>query len=596
MGTSSALIQALQSFAVMKRSCLLWCWLVLLAQVGFCAETGPLSSLALTNVPEAAQYTLVYSLDLPAQANYRTNAVPYEIDNHATIGPFTRIAYCVQLQSAQGATQYLWVSMEAFTTNAARIGVPTFQSGAFFQQPVTNMNVRSSVDGIVTGDGLSGGNIEFWWGDYGPENTGNVPGASSATYDWGDSASPNAPPGYGSMQVHNHDAGQTLFAFNGWAGGPACDLGVGNGPGENPDWTAAMNAASYQSRKLEVYVLETAGPLQGGLGKGTTPGGTTVSVPDGSNSTAGSALPGSEVTGTAPSGSGCISWPTGLVSWWPGEGDATDLVGGHNGQLLGGVSFGAGEVGQAFSLDGSTGRVSVPATGALNLGTGPGLTLEAWINPRNASLTQCLFEWNSGRAFGAQFYLSVDPPWGTGSGCLYANLFDTSGISHLITSANGMVVPNTFQHVALTYDHASGNTAIYYNGVVVAQQNLGVFTPSTSYNLVFGYRPSGPVLAFSGQLDEASAYNRALSAAEILEVYNAGAAGKCGGNPPTVALTAPANGTNFDPLSHIILSATASANDGGSISKVEFYNGDAKLGESLAPPYQFVWSQVPAGE
>jgi sialate O-acetylesterase len=56
----------------------------------------------------------------------------------------------------------MWVSMNPFTTNLTKIGVPTVTSGAVFQQNVTNMNVASSAAGIVTGTNLSGGNLEFW--------------------------------------------------------------------------------------------------------------------------------------------------------------------------------------------------------------------------------------------------------------------------------------------------------------------------------------------------------------------------------------------------------------------------------------------------
>jgi len=41
----------------------------------------------------------------------------------------------------------------------------------------------------------------------------------------------------------------------------------------------------------------------------------------------------------------------GLVSWWPGEGNAEDVVGGNNGTLQGGATFGTGMVGQGFSFD-----------------------------------------------------------------------------------------------------------------------------------------------------------------------------------------------------------------------------------------------------
>jgi len=212
-------------------------------------------------VAEAINYSLVYSLRLPNQANYSKNPVPYDTDNHAITGGFSRIAYYLQLQPEGGALQYLWVSMNAFTTDASKIGVPTIQSGAFFQQFLTNMNVRSSVAGVVAGDGLKGGNIEFWWGDYGKANTASVPGASSTLYDFGDSASPSDPVGYGSMQVHNWGAAQTLFAFNDWNDDTQiADMGIGNYSGTYPDWTFAANAAGYSTKILQVYVLPSGPP------------------------------------------------------------------------------------------------------------------------------------------------------------------------------------------------------------------------------------------------------------------------------------------------------------------------------------------------
>ena len=64
-----------------------------------------------------------------------------------------------------------------------------------------------------------------------------------------------APPedGYGSMQVHNFAAGQTLFAINHWVVGAGADLGIGNGPNAT-DWTFSGNAAMYSSKRLRVFV------------------------------------------------------------------------------------------------------------------------------------------------------------------------------------------------------------------------------------------------------------------------------------------------------------------------------------------------------
>ncbi|MFN3404074.1 MAG: Ig-like domain-containing protein [Cytophagaceae bacterium] len=68
-----------------------------------------------------------------------------------------------------------------------------------------------------------------------------------------------------------------------------------------------------------------------------------------------------------------------------------------------------------------------------------------------------------------------------------------------------------------------------------------------------------------------------------------------GGNqPPVVSITSPANNTNFIAPANITITANASDAD-GSISKVEFYQGNTKLGEKISSPYTFTWSGVGAG-
>jgi sialate O-acetylesterase len=216
----------------------------------FRAGKAPKRDLLAMKVPEAKNYQLVYDLDLAKLGS----TITYAVDNHATIHqPFDRIAYFLELQGADKHTQYLYVSMDAFTNALDKIGVPTAKSGAFFQRNVANMNVYSNVKGVVAGTNLAGGNMEFWPNNYGPANSANVPNASAEVMDFGDE--PTGPPdGYGSMQVHNHAAKQTLFALNHWREGSHADLGIGNQPTGNPDWTFAGNAGSYQAKRLRVLV------------------------------------------------------------------------------------------------------------------------------------------------------------------------------------------------------------------------------------------------------------------------------------------------------------------------------------------------------
>ena len=43
---------------------------------------------------------------------------------------------------------------------------------------------------------------------------------------------------------------------------------------------------------------------------------------------------------------------SGMVSWWPGEGNANDIANSNSGTLVNGAAFAPGVVNQAFSFDG----------------------------------------------------------------------------------------------------------------------------------------------------------------------------------------------------------------------------------------------------
>lgn len=110
-------------------------------------------------------YELVYSLEIPAVANLNAGN-PYLIDNSGAGGTFSRVAYYLELQQGANPAEFIWVAMDAFTTNRAHLGVPTVGSGAFFQENISNLDVISNKAGIVTGTGIATGNIEFWPSNY----------------------------------------------------------------------------------------------------------------------------------------------------------------------------------------------------------------------------------------------------------------------------------------------------------------------------------------------------------------------------------------------------------------------------------------------
>jgi sialate O-acetylesterase len=194
-------------------------------------------------------FQLVYDLDLGNLGK----EFQYDVDRSSEVGAFDRIGYLLELDSEQGGEQKVFVAMDAFTDDAGKIGVPTVASGASFQQPVQSMEVFSNVSGLTKGLRIQSGNIEFWPNNYGPGNGANVPGASSGVFDFGDDPGPPVD-GYGSMQVHNGAAKETVFAVNHWGAGSNADIGIGNSSGPHPDWTFSGNAARYSSKRLRVYV------------------------------------------------------------------------------------------------------------------------------------------------------------------------------------------------------------------------------------------------------------------------------------------------------------------------------------------------------
>lgn len=79
--------------------------------------------------------------------------------------------------------------------------------------------------------------------------------------------------------------------------------------------------------------------------------------------------------------------------------------------------------------------------------------------------------------------------------------------------------------------------------------------------------------------------------ANILRVKYVGTGGD--NAPPIVSITSPSNGASFTAPANITIDATAS--DGGTVTKVEFFQGSAKLGEDTTAPYSFLWSGVAGG-
>lgn len=72
----------------------------------------------------------------------------------------------------------------------------------------------------------------------------------------------------------------------------------------------------------------------------------------------------------------CYPPPSGMVSWWPGDGNANDIKGSNPGTQQNGVTFAIGMVGPAFSFDGVDDYVSVAANPNLHPSA---ITVDFWL-------------------------------------------------------------------------------------------------------------------------------------------------------------------------------------------------------------------------
>jgi hypothetical protein len=200
----------------------------------------------------------------------------------------------------------------------------------------------------------------------------------------------------------------------------------------------------------------------------------------------------------------------GLVALWLGEGNANDVVGTNNGTLVNGAGFAPGEVGQAFSFDG-TSYVSIPDSPSLDTFVSS-ITIETWIK-----LNQLTADWNWEGIVtkgSSSWRLQVTAGAKTVA-------FSATGVSpHADLYGSRNVYDGQWHHVAAVYDGT--NMFLYVDGALdVSQPATGTISQNSS-PVCIGQTAQSTGYFFKGLIDEASIYNRALTASEIQADYEAG--------------------------------------------------------------------------
>ena len=246
----------------------------------------PLPASLTNGVEEIGDYTLLNDLTIPYSWNVARDGADYRTDE-SRFGfggrKIERIAYALEYKfdaNNGGEYRWAWVSMDPFTDDPAKMGVPTITRGIHFQCYVDNISVRAGsstgVTPIAVGEWPQG-NIEFTPSNYNEGNALNIPGATGA-FDFGDNlyGGPDQA-GHGCMQIHNYIEKDMIFGVSRLGGSMVPGVLIGLLRDENGNITGdgTHNPNRHQMNtsdcvhELRVFVkLAADEPVEGDKGIG----------------------------------------------------------------------------------------------------------------------------------------------------------------------------------------------------------------------------------------------------------------------------------------------------------------------------------------
>lgn len=197
-----------------------------------------------------------------------------------------------------------------------------------------------------------------------------------------------------------------------------------------------------------------------------------------------------------------LSCPSGLVAYWPLDGNAKDAFGIAEGTIQEAQSV-PGVVGKALSFDGINDRVEIPNTESLNVVNE--LTIEARIYPTVLEGKHTIV--NKGNSY----ELVIQ------NGLLKAAIQRENG-KWALEGTNTQLEAEKWQHVALAYD--GNKMKLFINGIKRFEKNLPGQVKTSDLDMFLGDKadaPSLPDSPFSGIIDEVILYNKALTEAQVNE-------------------------------------------------------------------------------
>ena len=209
----------------------------------------------------------------------------------------------------------------------------------------------------------------------------------------------------------------------------------------------------------------------------------------------------------------------GLVGWWPFNGNANDESGNGNHGTVNGATLAAdrnGNAGKAYSFDGVDDKIDIIANSNFDF---EDFSVSCWINSNNKLYTEaviCKSDWNNARS--ETFALTLN----SGSYLThiknYSNCIPGAGWVSRQTSSQNKNNNNVWTNILITYGNSALN--VYKNGKLILMDTLSKkLDVCNGGQLKFGAAWVQYPDFFNGLLDDIAIYNRALTAAEVQQLY-----------------------------------------------------------------------------
>lgn len=214
--------------------------------------------------------------------------------------------------------------------------------------------------------------------------------------------------------------------------------------------------------------------------------------------------------GPTTSGSSANNLQSGLIGYWPLNGNAKDSTPYADNGTVTSANLTAdrkGSTNSAYSFNGTSGNISVPSTSLFDTST---LSVGAWLYPTASTA--------SATAIGRFTSGSGPDGWTVGNGSTVGNFqffLRVAGSNYTVASTTNYTL-NAWHYVIGTYD---GTTArLFVDGAQVATTAATGSIISSTQNLRFGARTTSNNY-WPGNLDDIRLYNRAITANEVAALY-----------------------------------------------------------------------------